>query len=176
MRRILTNSHGFVKLHIAEFFASVSGLVDSVVALDDGSTDRTRELLEAEPLAKVLLTNPRRDGFRGWDDAENRNRLLAAASELGPRWILSLDADERIPPDDRQALAHFIRHEADPTCAYFCRVFALAPRAATYYGDSLWVGRLFGYQPGVERRLSPACAVGAALFIAGMGLAGFARF
>jgi glycosyltransferase involved in cell wall biosynthesis len=136
------------------FFASIDGLVDSVVALDDGSTDRTHELLEAEPMVTVLLTNPPRQGYRSWDDAANRNRLLRAASELEPRWILSLDADERIAPDDREALARLISHEADPTCAYLLSVFALAEDAATedtatfYDGPRRWVGRLFAFQSG----------------------------
>ena len=77
-------------------FGSIRGLADAVVALDDGSTDGTREVLAAEPLVEVLLTNRRRENYRGWDDAANRNRLLEAAAALEPEWILSLDADERI--------------------------------------------------------------------------------
>jgi exoribonuclease-2 len=50
-----------------------------------------------------VLTNPRRDTYEGWDDAANRSRLLAAAMELNPSWVMSLDADELIdlaPPED----------------------------------------------------------------------------
>ena len=43
------------------FFDSVRGLCDAVVALDDGSADATRDVLAAEPLVEVLLTNPRRE-------------------------------------------------------------------------------------------------------------------
>ena len=82
------------------FFESAARFCDAVVALDDGSTDRTRELLEASPLVKVVLTNPRREDYRGWDDAANRNRLLAAAGGLNPRWIFSMDADERLDAAD----------------------------------------------------------------------------
>src|SRR5215212_6317434 len=51
------------------FFESAARFADAVVALDDGSTDETRELLEACPLVEVLITNPRRESYRRWDDA-----------------------------------------------------------------------------------------------------------
>ena len=47
------------------WLAGVRGWVDTVVALDDGSTDETGELLEADPLVGVLLRNPRRSRTRG---------------------------------------------------------------------------------------------------------------
>ena len=47
------------------WLAGVRGWVDAVVALDDGSTDETGELLEADPLVGVLLRNPRRSRTRG---------------------------------------------------------------------------------------------------------------
>ena len=47
------------------WFASVARCADAVVALDDGSTDRTRELLAAHPLVAALLTNPPRPDYRG---------------------------------------------------------------------------------------------------------------
>src|SRR6266702_4736187 len=101
------------------YFESVAGFADGVVALDDGSTDETRELLEASPLVKVLLSNPRRESYRGWDDGKNRNRLLAAAGELDPVWIISLDADERIDPEDAAALRTFIQSsDAIPACGF----------------------------------------------------------
>src|SRR5687768_3353830 len=90
--------------HLPAYLAAAADLCDGVVALDDGSTDETGDILQANPLVKVVLTNPRRDSYAGWDDAANRTRLLEAASELDPRWILFLDADERIDAEDAAAL------------------------------------------------------------------------
>ncbi|HEV2093142.1 MAG TPA: glycosyltransferase family 2 protein [Rubrobacter sp.] len=104
------------------FFESAARFCDAVVALDDGSTDETRGLLEASPLVKVVLTNPRREDYRGWDDAANRNRLLAAAGGLNPRWIFSMDADERLDAADATALRDFLDRDALPGCAYGFRV------------------------------------------------------
>src|SRR4051794_14637748 len=77
---------------------------DAVVALDDGSTDATGEILAAHPLVAAIITNERREGVLGWHDGRNRNRLLAAAGALGPDWIISVDADERLDPTDAEAL------------------------------------------------------------------------
>ena len=110
---------------LPDWFASVEPFADAVIALDDGSTDDTAALLDAHPLVKVLLTNPRRDTYEGWDDSGNRNRLLAAAHDLTPDWILSLDADERIPADDAHALRHFLDTDALPGLAYGLQCFRM---------------------------------------------------
>jgi tetratricopeptide (TPR) repeat protein len=67
---------------------SVRDAVDEMVIVDTGSSDRTVELAEAAG-ARVV--------YRAWDDdfAAARN---AALPELQGRWILHLDADERLAP------------------------------------------------------------------------------
>jgi glycosyltransferase involved in cell wall biosynthesis len=131
------------------YFESAARFCDAVVALDDGSTDETREVLEACPLVEVLLTNPRRESYRGWDDATNRNRLLSAAAKLNPGWIISIDADERIDPSDAAALRDFLRWDALPSCAYGFRVFRMEQDPEHYAPQHyLWVYRLFAYEPG----------------------------
>jgi glycosyltransferase involved in cell wall biosynthesis len=127
---------------------SIRGLADAVVALDDGSTDGTREVLAAEPLVEVLLTNPRREDYRGWDDAANRNRLLEAAAALEPEWILSLDADERIDAGDAAALRAFLETDALPGCAYGFRHVPMRGDVDHYLPRYQWVYRLFACQPG----------------------------
>lgn len=131
---------------------SVSAFADDVVALDDGSTDATGDLLAASPLVKVLLTNERRTGYRGWDDIANRNRLLAAAAELEPDWVISLDADERIDRDDGDALRRFLAGEARSGWGYLFPVFAMVDDEQHYHLLPLWVGRLFAYEPGARFR------------------------
>jgi glycosyltransferase involved in cell wall biosynthesis len=131
------------------YFESVARFSEAVVALDDGSTDKTRELLEACPLVEVLLTNPRRESYRGWDDAANRNRLLDAAAKLNPGWVISIDADERIDPSDAAALRDFLLWAALPGYAYGLRVFRMEQDLEHYAPQHhLWVYRLFAYEPG----------------------------
>jgi glycosyltransferase involved in cell wall biosynthesis len=130
------------------YLASVARLADAVVALDDGSTDRTREILETSSLVRMVLANPRRDDYRGWDDAANRNRLLAAAATLSPSWILSLDADERISADDAATLRSFLETEARPEFAYGFKVYRMSQDLAHFDRAGLWVYRLFHFAPG----------------------------
>ncbi|HLB62684.1 MAG TPA: glycosyltransferase [Actinomycetota bacterium] len=130
------------------YFESVSRVADAVVALDDGSTDGTREVLRAQPLVRVLLGRPRRPDYRGWDDAANRAMLLEAAARLQPTWILSLDSDERIDPDDARALRTFLEEEADPAFAYSFRVHRMIGDLEHFDRADLWATRLFAFEPG----------------------------
>lgn len=135
---------------------SVAVFADAVIALDDGSTDRTREILQASPLVKILLKNQPRPDYRGWDDAANRNQLLAAAGALAPTWILSLDADERIPPDDGSALRAFLETDAMPGLGYGFKVYRMWDDLQHFDRAGLWVYRLFAWEPGQrfpDRRL-----------------------
>ncbi len=133
---------------LSEYFESVARFADAIVALDDGSTDETRAVLEAHPLVQRVLTNPRRSDYRGWDDAANRARLLEAAAELEPDWVISLDADERIDPTDAVALRAFVDGGAARDAAYLLRVYRMIDGLEHYDDASLWVGRLFPFEPG----------------------------
>jgi glycosyltransferase involved in cell wall biosynthesis len=130
------------------YLASVARFADAVVALDDGSTDHTRAILDASPLVKLVLDNPPRRDYCGWDDTANRNRLLEAAAELEPEWLISLDADERIPPDDAVALRSFTNRDALPGLAYGFRVYRMWQDLGQYDRAGLWVYRLFSFEPG----------------------------
>jgi len=125
------------------YLECVGRFADAMVALDDGSTDDTGALLEASPLVEALPPNSRREGYAGWDDAANRGRLLDAAIERGARWVLFLDADERMDADDADALRNFVAHEADPGRAYGFRVFRMVGDEEHYDRAGLWVYRLF---------------------------------
>ena len=122
---------------------SVSRYADTVIALDDGSTDETRTLLEAHPVVAQVLTNPVRPTYHGWDDLENRQRLVYAALSRGARWLLFLDADESLDDGDWRALQSFLASEAQAGFAYGFQVFRMIEELGTYDPHSLWVFRLF---------------------------------
>ena len=128
---------------LPDWLASVARFADVVVALDDGSTDATRETLERHPLVGEVLTNPVRASYVGWDDLANRQRLVDAARRTGARWYLFLDADERIDARDAAALRRFVEREAQPGFAYGFEVFRMVEDALHYDPRSLWVFRLF---------------------------------
>jgi glycosyltransferase involved in cell wall biosynthesis len=126
---------------IPEFLESATGLTETVIALDDGSKDASAEILVASPLVQKLIRKPRGQ----WDDRANRQTLLEAAAELAPQWILFLDADERIPPDDAAALTEFLHTDAIPGCAYGLQNYR--SWGARYDPVFTWVFRLFAWQP-----------------------------
>jgi glycosyltransferase involved in cell wall biosynthesis len=130
------------------YLDSAAGFADAIVALDDGSTDATRDILSAHPLVRILLTNPPRPDYRGWDDGANRRRLLDAAAELEPSWILSLDSDERLAPGDDAALRRFLDTEALPGFAFGFTVFRMWEDTAHYDTAGYWVYRLFSFERG----------------------------
>ena len=132
------------------YLESAERFADAVVALDDGSTDATAELLAAAPLVRKLIRNPRRDSYAGWDDAANRQALLDAASELEPRWVVFVDADERIDPDDAAALRGFAARDAIPGDAYGFRVHRMIGTLDRYDRADLWAYRMFAHEPGMR--------------------------
>ena len=135
---------------LSGYFDSVRRFADAVVALDDGSSDDTRALLESEPLVKLILSNEPRETYAGWDDAGNRTRLLNAAGALDPEWVLWLDADERIDAADGTALRRFIEEEAAPDYAYLLKVLRMV--GGSHVSGGLWAGRLFAYEPVLQFR------------------------
>ena len=127
------------------FFAAISGIVDTVVALDRGSSDRTRQRLEAEPLVASVISGEGTDA----DPARDRDALLAAAAVLQPRWVLWLAADERIAPDDRAALRELVAEQADPEYVYLFRVLEVAGDSGREVdGPERWGARLSAWAPG----------------------------
>ena len=133
--------------NLPSFLDSAARVCEAVVALDDGSTDDTGDLLRESPLVADVLTNPRRETYHGWHDGHNRNRLLEAAARLNPEWIISLDADDRLDPEEAAALREFLATDAVPGCGYgfaYHRMWG----EDTYDPAIYWVFRLFAYEPG----------------------------
>ncbi|MDQ2676515.1 MAG: glycosyltransferase, partial [Actinomycetota bacterium] len=127
---------------------SVALFADRVIALDDGSTDGTCAVLESSPMVGEILRNPRRTSYAEWDDARNRQRLLDAAIARGGGWVFFLDADERIDPEDAEALRSFAGGGADPASAYGFRVFRMVGDEDHYDRARLWVYRMFHARAG----------------------------
>ncbi len=86
---------------LPDLFANLEGQVDGVVALDDGSTDESRALVESQPLLVALRSVPpgAQDEI---EDGKNQSALLDAAWDHDPDWLLGIDADERLERDFRR--------------------------------------------------------------------------
>lgn len=96
--------------NLARCLDSVRGVVDEIIVVDTGSTDRTVEIARQYG-ARIF--------FHHWDDdfAAARNVSL---SHAGSDWILALDADEALAAEDRAKLLTLLREEG-PT-AYLLNI------------------------------------------------------
>jgi glycosyltransferase involved in cell wall biosynthesis len=91
---------------------------DEVVVVDDGSTDRTREIAE-QAGARVVVSSPW-PGF-----AAQKNRAL---DEARHDWVLAVDADERVAPALREEI------EAARAAGFANRAGYRVPRVTFYLG------------------------------------------
>ncbi len=85
---------------IGRCLKSVTGVVDEMIVVDTGSSDRTVEI--AREMGAKVLTHTWTDDF-----SAARNRGLA---EAAGRWILYLDADEELEQDHREKLRLLASH------------------------------------------------------------------
>jgi rSAM/selenodomain-associated transferase 2 len=91
--------------------ARAAGVVDQVIVVDGGSTDRTRQL--ARELGAIVIDAPPGRG----------SQLAAGASAASGGWLLFLHADTRLAPGWERALA---AHLADDSARHTAAAFRLA--------------------------------------------------
>lgn len=79
-------------IFINEWLDRYKDIADEIVALDNGSTDGTLEILRTNPkVVQVLQTE-------GYNEGRDKNMLYDAARKRNPDWLLWLDADEILEP------------------------------------------------------------------------------
>jgi len=132
--------------HLPGFLRNVSPQMDGIVALDDGSTDGTAELLESHPAVVELIRLP--PDRPEWDEVGNHRALVAAALAHDADWILSVDADERLERDFRPRAERVIRRgNLLGFSAYAIRLRELWDDPGQYRSDGIWgkktMARLF---------------------------------
>ena len=94
--------------NLARCLLSVRDIVDDIVVVDTGSTDRSADIARVFG-ARVYPCQ--------WHDDFSRARNFSLSKAVG-RWILILDADEVIARQDHEALLRITRNRDAKTCAY----------------------------------------------------------
>ena len=92
--------------------ASLAGWVQALHVVDSGSTDGTLEI--AARYGASVRTHPFETHGRQWQWA-----LETVAT--GPDWVLALDADQRVTPELREAIAAFVRSASPEAAGAFVR-------------------------------------------------------
>jgi GT2 family glycosyltransferase/Flp pilus assembly protein TadD len=109
--------------HLSACLESVKHLVDEMIVVDTGSTDRTREIVEV--FGAKLYEFPWINHF-----AAARNEALRYATG---DWVLWMDADDRIDPENQGKLKKLIDSLTDENAAFVMKCYCLGdgPGGAT---------------------------------------------
>jgi glycosyltransferase involved in cell wall biosynthesis len=120
--------------HLPRLMENITGQVDGVIALDDGSTDGSRQYLEARPEVLELIANP--PNRPRWDEVGNHRKLVHAGLAHDADWFICLDGDERVEMGFRSRVERLIqRGEAS---AYAVRLRELWDDPKRYRADGIW--------------------------------------
>jgi GT2 family glycosyltransferase/tetratricopeptide (TPR) repeat protein len=127
--------------NLPDCLRSVAGLVDEMVVVDTGSTDRTREI--AREFGAQVHDFPWVDSF-----AAARNESLRHASG---DWIFWMDADDRLDEENRDKFRTVVEGLNDDNPAYVMKCLCL-PDPITKLATEVDHVRLFRNLPGLHWR------------------------
>lgn len=136
--------------HLERCLLSVQGVVDEIIVVDTGSTDRTEEI--ATTCGARLFHYPWRDDF-----AQARNFSLEQATGA---WILHLDADEELETETRVRLRPLLAATTADGLIMTQRNFTAGTDLVRY--DDLRITRLFRnrpefrYEQAIHEQIRPA--------------------
>lgn len=125
-------------LYLEGCLAHLRDHVDGFIALDDGSTDSTPEILQRESRLLDCIAKPAQ-AKHVWNERENKRVLLQRARELGFDWVLCCDADERYETAFLKQLHEIAgRFPAGSDACFYLALRELWDTPQQYRVDGIW--------------------------------------
>lgn len=106
--------------HIKDCLKSVVSIVDEMIVVDTGSTDKTVDIAK-EMGAKVFIHQ--------WDNDFSKARNIGLNKAKG-KWILFLDADERLHSEDANKVRPLLERNDHMASGFYCKMI-------NFVGDSV---------------------------------------
>jgi Glycosyl transferase family 2 len=136
--------------YLPGFVRNVAPQVDGIIALDDGSSDESPDLLARDESVIELIRIPR--DRQVWDEVGNHRLLVTAALRHKADWVICIDVDERLESEFRVRAERVIaRGNLLGYSAYALRLRELWDEPGQYRADGIWgrksVARLFRARP-----------------------------
>ncbi len=124
---------------IRGWLENIAPAVDGIVALDDGSTDDTYNILASHAKTLEVIRNP---VGRDWNEYLNHISLIKAGRRHGATWFLCIDADERIEERLCTDISMLVRDANDKKIdAYAFHLRDLWNDRFHYRSDGLWANK-----------------------------------
>jgi glycosyltransferase involved in cell wall biosynthesis len=139
--------------YLPGWLENIEDCVDGIVALDDGSSDSTTDILAS---SRKVLEIIRKTPGATWNERENQMSLVHAGRKHLADWFLCLDADERLESQFMARAQELLQQaEADGVQVYQFHLRDLWGDVDHYRVDGIWgsksVMRLFKNVPTHKR-------------------------
>ena len=151
MMQVRNEAHRYLRMVLDD----LSGYVDEITILDDGSTDETVAICAS--YSKVVSLGRSTASQYGLDEAALKRRLFRRTVATRPDWILAIDADEVFESRFHTEVRRMINQTGLDW--YSFRFYHFWSSMTHYRVDKLWSPtqygpRLFRYMPGAVYRQS----------------------
>jgi Predicted glycosyltransferases len=121
--------------YLQGFIDHLKAYIDSFIVLDDGSTDKTIEILENEQKVDMIIRKPiHNDIF--YDESSNRIEVIRAAQKEEIDWVLCADPDERFEKQFLENMRKLIQN--GKRMLYIVHYRELWDKYNQYRCDGIW--------------------------------------